>query len=245
MQSKTFFKMNNKILWSLMLLFQFQLMLAQNDFNNPDNNGKKNGLWKGFYPDSKRLRFEGNFEHGTETGIFRFFDNSDANTLIATRTFTKNRTVATNVFFDSKGNIMSQGSTLNKLNEGIWTYFHSASKDIKMIENYHNGKLSGVKKVFYKKNILAEESRYINDVKNGLSKIYTDKGIIMEEAYFKNGIYEGLAIFREPSGKIASKGYFVDGGKKGKWQFFENGKLKKEIMMPEKIKVRKPEEKKE
>lgn len=237
--------MNNKILCFLVFFIQFQLLFAQNDFNKLDENGKKNGLWKGFHQDSKRLRFEGNFEHGIEIGVFKFFDNTNENPIIATRTFSKNGTVAENVFMDQKGNIVSVGKTINKQNEGVWMYYHFESKEVKMIENYNKGKLNGVKKVFYKKNILAEESHYLEDVKNGLSRIFTEKGIVIEEANFKNGEYHGLVIFREVNGKIASKGNFVNGAKKGKWQFFDNGKLKKEVMMPEKIKFRKPKVKKE
>ncbi len=221
------------------LLNGLQFCLAQTNFNQLDENGKKNGLWKGVFEDSKRPRFEGVFEHGIEVGVFKFFHNSGANFVSATRTFSKNGTVAANVFFDAKGNIISQGVSINKLNEGLWTYFHEGTKDVKMTENYLKGKLNGTKKIFYKGNILLEESKYENGLKNGISKLFTEKGVVIEESNFKNGEYNGAAIFRTPSGKIASQGNFVNGAKKGKWQFFENGKIKKEVMMPEKIKFQK------
>ena len=235
-----------KIVFQLLIIlfFNCQFCLAQSDFNKLDENGKKNGLWKGFHQDSKRLRFEGTFEHGIEIGVFKFFDDTNDNTIIATRTFSKNGTVAENIFMDQKGNAVSRGKTVNKQNEGVWTYFHFESKDVKMIEIYSKGKLNGVKKVFYKNNIIAEESVYLNDKKNGLSKIFANNGVIMEEAIFKNGEYNGPAVFREPNGKIASKGNFVNGAKKGKWQFFENGKVKKEVMLPEKVSFGKPKDKK-
>jgi antitoxin component YwqK of YwqJK toxin-antitoxin module len=222
----------------IIILNSAQLCLAQTEFNKFDVNGKKNGIWKGFYQDSKQLRFEGFFENGIEVGVFKFYDNTESNSNVSTRTFSKNGFVAANVFFDAKGNIISQGTTVNKLNDGVWTFFHEGSKEIRMTENYVKGKLNGTKKIFYKGNILAEESNFKDGLKTGIYKIYTEKGLVIEESNFKNGEYNGLAIFRAPSGTIISKGNFVMGAKKGKWQFFENGKLKKEVMMPEKIKFK-------
>jgi hypothetical protein len=40
-------------------------LIAQTDYNKVDEKEKKMGL-KGFYPESKRLRYEGTFEHGKE-----------------------------------------------------------------------------------------------------------------------------------------------------------------------------------
>jgi len=229
---------NIRMLLLIIILNSAQLCLAQTEFNNFDVNGKKNGIWKGFYQDSRQLRFEGVFENGIEVGVFKFYDNTESNSNVSTRTFSKNGSVAANVFFDAKGNIISQGTTVNKLNDGVWTFFHEGSKEIRMTENYVKGELNGAKKIFYKSNILAEESDFKDGLKTGIYKIYTEKGLVIEESNFKNGEYNGLAIFSAPSGTIISKGNFVMGAKKGKWQFFENGKLKKEVMMPEKIKFK-------
>ena len=80
-----------------------------------------------------------------------------------------------------------------------------------VVENYKEGKLNGLK--------------------NGLYKKYLENGTVIEESNFKNGEYEGVAKY-DVEGKIASKGPFIKGAKKGKWQFYENGKLKKEETYP-------------
>ncbi|MGL2967230.1 hypothetical protein [Flavobacterium sp. XGLA_31] len=56
-----------------LFLMQTLALFAQ-DVNKFDENGKKHGLWKGIYEESKRPRYEGTFEHGKETGIVGFFD---------------------------------------------------------------------------------------------------------------------------------------------------------------------------
>ena len=224
---------------NLIFLLFFNLIFGQSDFNKLDANGKKHGLWKGFFDESKRLRFEGTFDHGIENGIFKFYDDTRAADIIATRTFSERGTVAENVFYDQKKNIISQGKTINRKNEGQWRYFHKNSKDIRTTENYKNGKLHGNRKVFYIGNIIAEEVNYLDGKRNGLLKIYTIKGIVMEESNLKNNVYDGWAIFRLPNGEIATQGNYTNGERKGSWQIFKNGKLFKTEKYPKQRKFAK------
>ena len=211
----------------------FGIGFAQTDFNKLDTNSKKHGLWKGIHEASKRPRFEGAFEHGIEVGTFTYFDDTKARTVIATRFFSENGTVAYTTFFNQTNNVVSEGKTVNRLNEGEWKYYHEDSKEIMTTENYSNGKLNGVRKVFYKNKSIAEETTYIKGQKNGSYKKYTEKGIVLEASNFKNGQYDGMAIFRDSEGNIVTKGPFVNGLKKGIWEFYENGKLKSKKKLPE------------
>ncbi len=211
----------------------FSAGFAQSDFNKLDANGKKHGLWKGVHEESKRPRFEGTFEHGVEVGTFTYFDDTKAKTVIATRVFSANGAVAYTTFFNQKNSVVSEGKTVNRLNEGEWKYYHENSKDIMTIENYSKGKLNGVRKVFYKDKSIAEETTYVNGIKNGPYRKYTEKGIVLEESNFKNGQYDGIATFRDGDGNIVTKGPFVDGLKKGMWEFYEKGKLKFKKKLPE------------
>ncbi len=216
----------------LFFLFVTTFCFSQSDFNQLDTKGLKHGLWKGFHEESKRQRYEGTFEHGKEIGTFTYFDDTKAKSVIATRTFSENGSVAQTIFFDQNKNIVSEGKTINRLNEGEWKYYKQASKDLMATENYAKGKLNGVRKVFYKNNIIAEETQYVNGIKEGAYKKYTEKGVVLEESFYKNGQYNGFTIFRDALGDIVSQGPFVDGVRKGKWQFFEKGKLKSEQVLP-------------
>lgn len=216
------------------MAFLFLTMLnvhSQNAINNVDANGKKDGLWKGFYPESKRLRYEGTFSHGKEIGEFKFYDDTKAGTVIATRTFNPNDNVAYTVFYDQQKNKVSEGKVVNKLFEGEWKYYHQAATTVMTIENYKNGKLEGLRSVYFPSGKIAEETYYKNNFKSGSSKKYSEKGIVLEEATFKNNQYDGEAIFRDVDNNIVSKGKFLNGKKVGIWQFFENGKLTKEENM--------------
>lgn len=207
-------------------------VLAQADYNKLDEKGKKNGLWKGIYQDTKNPKYEGTFDHGKEVGIFTFFDNKNTKIVIATREFNPNDNAAYTIFYDQLKNKVSEGKVVNKLYEGQWKYYHKASKAIMTIENYSNGKLEGFRLVFYPNGKIAEETIYKNNKKNGVYKRYTESGIIIEESNYKNDQYDGIAIFRDAdSGTIVSKGKFTNGKKTSVWQFFEKGELVKEINM--------------
>lgn len=217
----------------IMLFFFFcQTLFSQNDFNKVDEKGKKHGLWKGNYEDTKNPKYEGTFEHGKEVGIFTFFDNTKTKKIVATREFSPIDNSAYTIIYDNNKNKVSEGKVVNKLSEGLWVYYHKAAKAIMATENYSKGKLEGLRSVFYPNGKIAEELIYKNDFKNGPYKRYTESGIIIEESNYKNNQYDGLAIFRDPNdGTIVSQGKFVNGKKAGIWQFFQKGKLFKEENM--------------
>lgn len=227
----------------LLLLFAISTGFAQKEVNNKLNlQGKKEGLWKGFYLESKRLRYEGTFENGKEVGLFTFYDDTKEQSIIATRQFNVKDASAYTIFYDQKKNVVSEGKIVNKLFEGLWKYYHHESKNIMTTENYKNGKLEGARKVFFPDGTIAEETYYKNGVKEGLCKMFSEKGIVLEETNYKNNLYHGLAIFKNTKGEIVSKGNFVNGKKQGIWQFFKDNKLENEVNMsnPEAVAKYKP-----
>lgn len=209
----------------LLLLLLCNLTFGQ-EINKLDENGKKHGLWKGVHEESKRPRYEGTFEHGKEVGMFKFFDDTKAGTVIATREFNPKDNSCYTIFYNQKKNKVSEGKVVDKQFEGEWKYYHEDLPLIMTLEYYSNGKLNGVRKVFYKSGELAEETTYKNDVKNGIYKSYAENGVVLEESNYKNGQYDGKAIFRTTDNQIASEGVFKNGKKVGIWKVLEKGKLK-------------------
>ena len=222
---------NYKFCFFLFLLFSSHIMIGQSDFNKLDEKGKKHGVWKGFYAESKRQRYEGTFEHGKEVGLFSFYDDTKAKSVMATREFNSTDNSAYTIFYDQAKNKVSEGKVINKLFDGEWKYYHKASKAIMTVENYKNGKLEGLRSVYYPNGKIAEETTYKNNVKDGVYKNYSENGIVLEESIYKNNEFNGLAVFKDPKGNIVSKGEFLNGKKSGIWQFYTNGKLVKEINM--------------
>jgi antitoxin component YwqK of YwqJK toxin-antitoxin module len=206
-------------------------VFSQTDNNPVDNAGKKHGVWKGVYKDSGKPRYEGTFEHGKEVGVFNFFDDTKAQTIIATRTFKPKENSCYTIFYDQKKNIVSEGKEVNKLREGPWKYYHKASKEIMTLESYKNGKLNGTRTVYYPSGKIVDETFYKNGIKEGVYKKYSESGIVMESSFFKNGEYDGEAIYKDPNDLVVAKGMFKKGKKVGMWQFFINGKMTSEENM--------------
>lgn len=214
------------------ILLSVFCLQAQTQVNKLDEKGNKNGPWTGNYSETKNLKYEGTFDHGKEVGIFTFYDNTKTKRVIATREFNPIDNSAYTIIYDQLKNKVSEGKVVDKLSEGKWIYYHKASKIIMATEFYSKGKLEGLRSVFYPNGKIAEEMIYKNNLKNGIYKRYTESGIIMEESNYKDDQFDGLAIFRDPDeGTIVSKGKFTNGKKTGVWQFYEKGKLVKEINM--------------
>lgn len=201
-------------------------MAFAQDFNKLDEKGLKQGTWKGIFEESKRPRYQGTFEHGKEIGLFKFFDDTKAGTIIATREFNAKDNSCYTTFFNQKSNKVSEGKVVNKKFDGEWKYYHENLPLIMTTEFYANGKLNGVRKVFYRNGNIAEETTYVNDVKEGNYKKYTENGVILEETIYKKGEYDGQAIFRGADNQISGQGLFKNGKKVGMWKILEEDKLK-------------------
>ena len=216
-----------KIIFVIYLTFLSLTSFAQSQ-DATDEKGLRHGSWKGYYNDSKILRYVGNFNHGKELGIFTYYANSDKNIVMATRNF-DNKNNANTIFFDESKNKVSEGNMVDKLREGVWKYYHKNSKEIMTLENYINDKLQGSRKVFYISGKLAEEVNYKNNLKQGISKKYSKTGVLIEESNFNKGVLQGVYKVFDESGKVAINGQFNDDIKKGLWQYYKEGKLIRQV----------------
>ena len=207
------------------VLFSIVFIVNAQEINQLNSKGNREGLWKGIYEHSKRPRYEGFFKDGKETGIFKYFDDTKAGTVIATRDFSKGDGSCYTIFFDQKGNKVSEGVLLNKLPDGEWKYYHFQSLDTMSIENYKKGKLNGTKKVFYKNGTLAEVSNYSNGKLNDSYSKFAENGNLLEESSYKDGDLHGSVIYYDGDKNIVFKGEYKNGKKVGYWETYANGKL--------------------
>ena len=217
-----------KNLLVLLFLLGGLLNYSQEKINQFDEKGERHGLWKGIYDESKRPRYEGVFNHGKETGVFKYFDDTKAGKVIATRDFSKGKDSCYVTMFDRKDNIVSEGLLVNKLHEGEWKIYHKESKVVMTSENYKKGKLNGVKKVFYDDGSVAEILNYVDGKRDGNYKRFGINEKILEDLNYKNDQLHGAASFYDGLGNVILQGQYSNGLKSGVWKTFENGKLVKE-----------------
>lgn len=211
------------------LLFGVFIATAQDKINQLDDKGNRHGLWRGTHKESNRIRYEGIFNHGKETGIFKYFDDTKAGSVIATRDFSKGDGSCYAIFYDQKGNKVSEGKLMNKIPEGEWKYYHFESNQLMTYEFYKNGKLDGIRKVFYKDGTIAEETNYKLGIKEGASKRFSEKGQLIESHIYKNDLFDGPATYYDGLGNKMYEGNYVNGKRVGIWKFFENNKVIKQV----------------
>ena len=114
---------------------------------------------------------------------------------------------------------------INKLPQGEWKYYHFDSDQLMSVENYKQGKLDGVRKVFYKDGSLAEVSNYANGKLDGNYKKYAENETILEDYNYKKGKLDGPALYYDGKGNINIKGQYKNDRKWGYWETYEKGKL--------------------
>ena len=136
-------------------------VIAQNDVNQFDENGERHGVWKKNFEGTKQLRYEGQFEHGKEVGLFKYYKMiGPVSKLAATKQFNPDDNSAYVTFMTLGGKKISEGKMVGKNYVGPWLYYHKTSGDIMTKENYNDqGLLDGVRQVFYENGQLAQETK--------------------------------------------------------------------------------------
>ena len=104
-------------------------LLAQ-DFNRTDAKGRRQGAWRGFYPNGQ-IRYEGQFMNDKCKGTFKYYD--EQGNLKATNEFDKSGEQALNKTYAPNGRMIATGYYLNQKKEGEWKYYDEASGQLKTI----------------------------------------------------------------------------------------------------------------
>lgn len=219
-----------KMRYSFIFFLMFtNFMLAQN-VNQFDANGKRHGVWKKTFEDSDVLRYEGQFEHGKEIGLFKFYKNYKKKAILsATKLFNNTNEIAEVKFLASNGKVVSEGKMNGKTYIGTWKYYHKNSDQLLTIENYNDaGKLIGERLVFYPNGQVAEKQNYIDGKLHGESYWLSEKNVVLKTYIYDHDELHGEAKFYTPKGELVSEGQYKRGKKDGVWKYYENGKIIKE-----------------
>lgn len=200
--------------------------LAQ-DFNQFDSNGKRHGKWKKNFEGTEVLRYEGQFEHGKEIGVFKFYQNLEGKAVLAaTRTFKKDSDLANVVFYTSTGNKVSEGTMRGKTYVGKWLYYHKNSDQLMTIEFYNNqGELEGLRTVFYPNGKVAEKANYKAGKLDGLSQWFSNEGVLIREYNYKDNKLDGIYKSYDEKGNLLVEGFYKNDLRHGIWKTYKDGKL--------------------
>lgn len=211
-------------------------LIAQNDINQMDANGKRQGVWQKKFPGTNQLRYEGQFKHGKEVGVFKFYCEDCKSQPMVVKTFNDNDNIALVQYYTKKGKLVSEGKMDGKKRIGEWLYFHKSSSNVMTRETYIDGKLQGKKLTYYPHGQIAEEENYVDGLKQGENNYYGPKGELLKKLTYQNDKLEGKGYYYDASGNIEIEGTYKKGRKHGLWKYYENGKLTKEETFPKPLK---------
>lgn len=219
------------ILFFLIALISVNTSVAQ-EINQFDKAGKRHGLWKKFYPNTKQLRYEGEFDHGKEVGTFKFYCEECGDNPTTTKNFKANSDIALVKYYTIKGKVVSEGEMKGKDRIGEWVYFQKLSNNIMSKETYVAGKMDGVQLTYYPNGKVTEEITYVNGIKQGNNNYYSPEGVLLKKLIYHDNKLHGPAEYYDANGNVTIKGYYKTGKKYGLWQYFKDGKLELEETYP-------------
>ncbi len=213
----------------MIMVFVSGTMLGQN-LNGFDSNGKRHGKWKKNFEGTQVVRYEGEFSHGKEIGLFKFYKSIKGKAVLtATRQFNNNDDLAEVKFFASDGRVISEGLMRGKLYIGPWKYYHNKSNQLMTLEHYNNkGELEGDKFIYYNNGQIAEQSFYKANKLDGEALWYTEEGVLIKKYHYVMGELHGEAKFYDKAGVLVAEGVYRKDRKHGVWKYYEDGKLKEE-----------------
>ncbi|MEP3837564.1 MAG: toxin-antitoxin system YwqK family antitoxin, partial [Algibacter sp.] len=189
--------------------------------------GKRHGVWQKKFEGTDVLRYEGQFAHGKEIGLFKFYKHYKNKAILsATKLFNENNQKAEVKFLASNGRVISEGIMDGKTYVGTWKYYQKNSDQLLIIENYNdNGALIGERLVYYPNGQIAEKQNYVNGILDGESCWLSENNVVLKTYVYENGELHGDAKFYNPKGELLSEGRYKRGKKDGIWKFYENGKI--------------------
>lgn len=216
-----------KTAYSFLVSIVFAGALWAQDLNQFDSEGKRHGKWQKNYENTDVLRYEGEFYHGKEVGLFKFYKNyRNKAVLSATKQFHPDSNIADVKFFTSGGKLVSEGQMDGKTYIGTWKYYQRTNNNLLTLEHYNDkGELHGERLVYYPNEQVAEKQHYTNGKLNGESTWYAENNVLVKSYVYQDGELHGPAKFYNTKGELITEGQYYRGAKQGVWKYYENGKL--------------------
>lgn len=215
-----------KFIYFTLILLVTSIVSAQ-DINQFDTEGKRHGIWKKTFENTQVLRYEGEFFHGKEIGLFKFYKHiKNKAVLTATKQFNESNNKSYVKFFTSRGKVISEGEMNGKTYIGEWKYYQSRNDKLLILEYFdENGILDGERIVYYDNGQIAEKQFYKTGKLEGESVWYSVNNVVLKQYIYVNGELHGLAKFFNPKGELISEGQYKKDKKHGIWKYYENGEL--------------------
>lgn len=202
-------------------LFTCLFVTAQ---NKVDDQGLKQGPWERYFEDGQ-LRYKGQFIDDKEVGVFYFYNQNPKYHLAIKKEYDSSGNAYCE-FYGPNDVLEAHGYMLGKNKINTWVYYDKGAMILQ--ENYSNGVLEGVSKVFHTNGQVVEAKSYKKGKLDGSFLRYSKYGKVLSEETYVNNVKQGQANYYNQEGELILTGQYSNDSKTGVWKYFEAGQLQKE-----------------
>ncbi len=217
------------------IIFSLTTATAQ-EINQMDDAGKRHGIWQKTFEGTNQLRYEGQFDHGVEIGVFKFYCSECGKQPMVIKEYSGKKGLADVKYYTKKGKLVSEGKMLGKKRIGEWLYYQKRGNAVMTREFYTEGELNGVKTTYYPNGKITEELNFQNGLKEGANNYYSPEGVLLKKLQYRNDKLQGAAEYYDSNGNVSIKGQYLKGKKNGLWQYLKDGKVELEETYPKPVK---------
>lgn len=223
--------MNVKIFLFLSLIVS-SAVVAQDDYNQVDSRGRKQGPWRKQYEGMNQWMYIGQFKDDKPIGLFSYYYESSKIKAKIDHGDGSGRSVA--VFYHENGHKMSTGIYRNMMKDSIWTNYGPSGR-LSTKETYKNDQLNGQTVVFFvpedpedKSTRISEIFNYENGLIVGEYKRFFDNGQLMLTGKYENNLKEGSWTEFHQNGKRSAYYNYRKGQLNGWQMIYDTKELLKE-----------------
>lgn len=204
-----------RILFSILLALILHTGQAQNDMNQVDEEGRKQGFWQKEQTNGNVV-YEGNFRNDRPVGEFKRYHS---NGLLKARLFyPEDSDTIPAELFDNRGKLMAKGTYVEEKKEGEWQYFQNGQ--LVSTEVFQNNQKHGISKTYYPTGELFEEIHWKNDLQNGVYRAYFKGGKPYLECSMTDNQRDGACQVYFENGQLELDAFYTKGLRHGDWNYY-------------------------
>ncbi|TDO03205.1 toxin-antitoxin system YwqK family antitoxin [Sunxiuqinia elliptica] len=199
----------------ILLLLSTSIGWAQNQLNQTDSQGQKQGLWIKKSSTGKKI-YEGYFKDDRPIGEFKRYHSSGI--LKARLHYQEASDTIAAELFDSLGKLIAKGNYLSQLKIGEWSYFKKGQ--LVASEQFQNNQKHGLSKTYYPTGELFEEINWKYNQKNGIYRAFFKNGKPYLECQMVNDQRDGVCKVYHENGQLELDALYKRGLRNGDWRYY-------------------------
>lgn len=211
-----------------LVLILCSMASAQENLNQTDKQGQKQGQWIKKYPNGQ-VMYEAFFIDGEPVGEFKRYD--EEGNLTSVLNYSADSDTVSASFYHPNGYIAAKGQYIGRKKSGKWFFYSDYVENHLLMKcNYEDDKIEGTRIKYHWNGEIAEILEFSEGVKSGTWKQYFNDGTLALESTYKNGKRNGEFKTWHTNGKPEIKGRYVDNVRTGEWNIYNSdGTLRREI----------------